>query len=77
LAASNTVELRERIQEKFATLRGDLPVLRPVMFRGRKPRKRKPPPGLRWIEKQGAGRYPHTLKNGRRQETAACGGAES
>jgi Transposase DDE domain len=44
-----------------------LPFLMPVMFRGRKPRKRKPPTGLRWIQKQGAGRYPHTLKNGRRQ----------
>ena len=44
-----------------------LPFLMPVMFRGRKPKKKKPPTGLRWIEKQGAGRYPHTLKNGRNQ----------
>jgi len=44
-----------------------LPFLMPVMFRGRKPKRGKPPTGLRWIEKQHAGRYPHTLKNGRRQ----------
>jgi Transposase DDE domain len=46
-----------------------LPFLMPVMFRGRSSKKRKPRTGLRWIERQGAGRYPHTLKNRSRQVT--------
>lgn len=44
-----------------------LPFLMPVMFRGRTPKKGKPRTGLRWIKGQGAGRYPHTLKNKKRQ----------
>lgn len=40
-----------------------LPFLMPVMFRGRPKKKGKPRTGLRWIQQQGAGRYPHTLKN--------------
>jgi hypothetical protein len=44
-----------------------LPFLMPVMFRGRPSKKRKPRTGLRWIERQGAGRYPHTLKNRNQQ----------
>jgi hypothetical protein len=45
----------------------ELPFLMPVMFRGRKPKKRRPLTGLHWIKRQAAGWYPHTLKNGRRQ----------
>jgi DDE family transposase len=45
----------------------ELPFLMPVMFRGRKPKKRRPPTGLRWIERQGAGWYPHTMKSNKRQ----------
>lgn len=44
-----------------------LPFLMPVMFRGRPKKKGKPRTGLRWIQQQGAGRYPHTLKNRQRQ----------
>jgi len=44
-----------------------LPFLMPTVCRGRKPRKGKPLTGLRWIAKQGAGRYAHTLKNARKQ----------
>lgn len=44
-----------------------LPFLMPVMIRGRKPKKKRPPTGLRWIQCQGAGWYSHTLKNGKRQ----------
>jgi hypothetical protein len=45
-----------------------VPFLMPVMFRGRRP-KRKPKKGvvkkdLRWIKRQKAGWYRHTLKNG-------------
>ena len=46
-----------------------LPFLMPVVFRGRKPKKRRPATGLRWIKQQPAGWYQHTLKNGRRQVT--------
>jgi Transposase DDE domain len=47
--------------------------LMPVMFRGRKPKKRRPLTGLRWIKRQAAGWYPHTLKNGkRRAEIRVC-----
>ena len=42
-----------------------IPFLMPVVFRGR--RSKKPPKaGLRWIQRQKAGWYPHTLKNGKR-----------
>jgi hypothetical protein len=44
-----------------------LPFLMPVAFRGRKPKKRRPLTGLRWIKRQAAGWYRHTLKNGKRQ----------
>lgn len=44
-----------------------LPFLMPVMFRGRKPKKKRPLKGLHHIRRQPAGWYPHTLKNGRRQ----------
>jgi hypothetical protein len=50
-----------------------LPFLMPVMFRGRKPKKRRPLTGLRWIKRQAAGWYPHTLKNGKRRvEIRVC-----
>ncbi len=45
----------------------NLPFLMPVMFRGRKPKKKRPLSGLHWIKRQAAGWYRHTLKNGKRQ----------
>jgi hypothetical protein len=48
-----------------------LPFLMPVMFRGRKPKKRRPATGLRWIKQQAAGWYRHTMKNGKRQVTVS------
>ncbi len=48
-----------------AFLQGDrVPFLMPVMFRGRKPKKRRAPQGLQWIKRQKAGWYAHTLKRG-------------
>jgi hypothetical protein len=44
-----------------------LPFLMPVVFRGRKPKKRRAATGLRWIKQQAAGWYPHTMKSGKRQ----------
>jgi hypothetical protein len=44
-----------------------LPFVMPVMFRGRKPKKRRPATGLHWIKQQSAGWYSHTMKN-RKQE---------
>jgi Transposase DDE domain len=50
-----------------------LPFLMPVVYRGRKPKKRRAPTGLRWIKRQAAGWYRHTLKNGKRQaEVQIC-----
>jgi hypothetical protein len=46
-----------------------LPFLMPTMFRGRPSKKRKPKTGLRWIQRQKAGWYSHTLKNRKRQVT--------
>jgi len=46
-----------------------LPFLMPVMIRGRRPKKRRKPTGLRWIRRQPAGWYRHTMKNGKRQVT--------
>jgi DDE family transposase len=56
-----------------AFLQGEqVPFLMPVMFRGRRP-KRKPKKAvkkdLRWIKRQKAGWYRHTLKNGATQAT--------
>lgn len=45
------------------------PFLMPVMFRGRRAKKRRRRQGLRGIEQQGAGRYRHTLQNRHRQVT--------
>lgn len=47
----------------------DLPFLMPAMFRGRKPKKKRPTSGLHWIKRQPAGWYSHTLKNRQRQVT--------
>jgi Transposase DDE domain len=48
----------------------NLPFLMPVMFRGRPPKKKKKvKTGLHWIKRQKAGRYQHTLKNGKRVVT--------
>ncbi len=41
----------------------------PVVMRGRKPKKRRPATGLRWIKQQAARWYKHTMKNGKRQVT--------
>lgn len=49
----------------------NLPFLMPVMFRGRAPKKRRPATGLRWIRKQRAGWYRHTMKNRRKQVTVS------
>ena len=48
-----------------------LPFLMPVMFRGRRPKKGRKPTGLRWIKRQPAGWYRHTMKNGQRQVTVS------
>jgi hypothetical protein len=45
-----------------------LPFLMPVMFRGRRPKKKKQhgvKKGLRWLKRQKAGWYRHTLNNGK------------
>jgi hypothetical protein len=44
-----------------------LPFLMPVMFRGRRPKKRKKPTGLQWIKRQPAGWYLHTMKKGKKE----------
>jgi hypothetical protein len=44
-----------------------LPFVMPVMFRGRKPKQRRPATGLRWIKQQKAGWYKHTMKNKKRE----------
>ena len=41
----------------------NLPFLMPVVLRGRRPKKGRKPTGLRWIKRQPAGWYPHTMKN--------------
>lgn len=47
------------------------PFLMPVMFRGRKPKKRRAPTGLHGIKRQPAGWYLHTMKNQKRQVTVS------
>lgn len=49
----------------------NLPFLMPVVFRGRKPKKRGAAKGLHWIKRQGAGWYRHTLKNGKQEATVS------
>jgi hypothetical protein len=46
-----------------------LPFIMPVVFRGRRPKKKRPATGLHWIKRQKAGWYTHTLKNGRHTVT--------
>jgi Transposase DDE domain len=46
-----------------------LPFLMPVVIRGRRPKQKRPLTGLRWIKRQKAGWYPHTLKNRKRWVT--------
>lgn len=48
-----------------------LPFLMPVVIRGRTPKKGRRPTGLRWIKRQPAGWYPHTMKNRKRQATVS------
>lgn len=48
-----------------------LPFLMPVMFRGRRPKRRQPAKGLHWIKKQRAGWYTHTMKNRKREVTVS------
>jgi hypothetical protein len=48
-----------------------LPFVMPVMFRGRRPKKRGPAKGLHWIKRQPAGWYKHTMKNRKRQVTVS------
>lgn len=47
----------------------NLPFLMPVMFRGRRSKKRRKATGLRWIKQQPAGWYQHTMKNKKRHVT--------
>ncbi len=47
--------------------RGKLRFLMPVKFSGRHPKRRRKTTGLRWIRRQAAGWYPHTLKSGKQQ----------
>jgi hypothetical protein len=49
--------------------REKLPFLMPVVMRGRRPKKKGPTSGLRWIKRQKAGWYAHTLKNSKRTVT--------
>ena len=46
-----------------------IPFLMPVMFRGRRSKKRGAKTGLHWIKTQPAGWYSHTLKSGKKQVT--------
>jgi hypothetical protein len=48
-----------------------LPFLMPVVIRGRAPKKGRKPTGLRWIKRQPAGWYRHTMKSGKRQATVS------
>lgn len=46
-----------------------IPFLMPVVYRGRKPKKKRKATGLRWIKQQPAGWHSHTLKSGKKQVT--------
>jgi Transposase DDE domain len=48
-----------------------LPFLMPVMFRGRRPKRRRKLTGLHWIRRQPAGWYTHTMKNKKQQVTVS------
>jgi hypothetical protein len=58
-----SVEVIEFLQQE------NLRFLMPVKLSGRRPKKRCKPTGLRWIKRQPAGWYPHTMKSGKRQVT--------
>jgi hypothetical protein len=45
----------------------NLPFLMPVKFSGRRPKARRKLTGLRWIKRQPAGWYAHTMKSGKQQ----------
>ena len=45
----------------------NLPFIMPVVIRGRAPKMSRKATGLRWIKRQPAGWYPHTMKSGKRQ----------
>jgi hypothetical protein len=45
----------------------EVPFLMPVMFRGRRPKNKRPKTHLHWIKRQRAGWYPHVMKRGQRQ----------
>ena len=47
----------------------NLRFLMPVKFSGRRPKKRCRATGLRWIRRQAAGWYSHTMKSGKREVT--------
>lgn len=49
----------------------NLPFLMPVVIRGRAPKKGRKLTGLRWIKRQSAGWYTHTMKSGKRQMTVS------
>lgn len=46
-----------------------IPFLMPTVLRGRPPKRGQKATGLRWIKRQKAGWYSHTLKNGKRKVT--------
>jgi hypothetical protein len=48
-----------------------LPFLMPVMFRGRRPKKGRKLTGLRWIKRQPAGWYSHTMRNKKQRVTVS------
>lgn len=47
----------------------NLPFLMPVKLSGRRPKNPRKPTGLRWIKRQAAGWYSHTMKSGAQQAT--------
>jgi hypothetical protein len=49
----------------------NLPFLMPVVFRGRKSKKRGKATGLHWIKRQAAGWYSHTMKSRQQQVTVS------
>jgi hypothetical protein len=49
----------------------ELPFLMPVVIRGRAPKKGRKLTGLRWIKRQKAGWYSHTMKSGKREATVS------
>jgi hypothetical protein len=58
-----TTEVAEFLQQE------QLPFLMPVVIRGRKPKKGRALTGLRHLQRQKAGWYPHLLRRGKKQVT--------